>query len=449
MPAGWRASLIDDGSQFGNDPHGIDLSWATGLERGQEEAGFGMSTGDQGDATVPAGSGAAGGRLINISDLTGAGKIIERLLQSLETAMGYAFRPSIIRREGRARITVDAERVEAMARAEAAAKLIVTRTDIEVEQLRASPPDMLSVEQRAVRRLRAEKMRGIENVERIVDETVQLLQDKADIDDVEPQPIDPDWLDQFLRFAENVSDERIRQIWATILARQGTERDRRISIATLKILRLLEPRFARQFRQCVQFSAVFGKCFDVWDQNDDAIDLNLHDTDTQMLEEVGFLRRADIHAPTLVLRDCVLAFHDEAGQPKSVHYQIAYPSWRGTELASVFFPHYLDVANGSQGPDVDIAGPYFPIAVRQRILREWAVRFSNYCHDVRAGFSMPLMNDVTSEIEFVLTHRWTGNRWEQLGNVADLRRGLKTEGPDRENFNKRLNYLRRLLKDPT
>ncbi|WP_203077143.1 DUF2806 domain-containing protein [Falsiroseomonas ponticola] len=392
------------------------------------------------------------------TDLTGVGKVIESLLDAAGRSLGYVLKPWSIRREGYAQIEVEAARIEAIAGAEARAKQRLAQAERAAAAPLGLPDDDAEATNRAGIRVRTRELRATRNVERILGETRERLLEWHPEEAVRPAPIAPDWMDQFMRLAEHISDDDIREIWVRILARQAVASDRKTSLATLDILRLLEPHLAREFQRCVAFTCVFGTCFDTWESEDEATILNTHHTDMHALEEIGFLKRVSIHAPVVVFRNFLIGCFDRAPvrakraggslqlKPKSFTHDVVNLSWRGTELASVFTPDYLDITNGTLEPTAESGGAFHALEVRRRILLEWGTRLQNFCDRVRVGVSVPTMRDVTSGFEAAFTHEFAGDRWVPLA-PSEIEAQLELQGINRQVIDQKMAVLRSIIGD--
>jgi hypothetical protein len=372
-----------------------------------------------------------------VADLVGVGRVVEALTNAVGKSLGYVLKPWQIRRVGRAKIDIEATRIREIAAARAGVGSVNTQPVLQRRAFRpesnvpavvtvgrartgnATPDDM----ERTALRVRTAELRRTGNIEGIVWLAERHVRQLGARESVQPDEIRSDWMDQFLKLAENVSDDQIAEIWARILARQVVRNTRKTSLATLDILRLLESHQAIQFQRCVAFTCSFGICFDVWDQNDDSVVLNTNDTDVLALEEIGFLKRNRVNSHIIVFRDFVLGFFFGPGgaelppknwMPKVLEYDFIQLSWRGTELASVLVPHYLDVVNGDRRPGPRDAGIFARVGVRRAIIREWAMRMLNRCSFVAIGASIPLMRDVTSGVEPVFTHVFVDKGWRPL-----------------------------------
>lgn len=94
------------------------------------------------------------------------------------------------------------------AKAEAEAKIIEAKADIEVEQLKA----------RALERWVAEETIMQANMESVVQKSLAKIDDHAN-----PKDVDPDWLRVFFENARKFSNEEVQKLWARLLAEEVNE----------------------------------------------------------------------------------------------------------------------------------------------------------------------------------------------------------------------------------
>jgi len=121
------------------------------------------------------------------------------LIEKISEALGGAFRPWQLRRIAAA----EADVAQVRATAEAAAKLILKRAELDADDL----------SQRAAHRLIGEELRKQVNIDRVIDKALPNLAESA-----KPENIANDWLVNFFEKCRLVSDDQIQEIWARILA---------------------------------------------------------------------------------------------------------------------------------------------------------------------------------------------------------------------------------------
>ncbi len=123
--------------------------------------------------------------LVNIGDLAEPAKV---LIEKLASAGYILYEPTHIKR---------------VAKAEAKAALIQAESEIEIDHLK----------RRTAHRLIEEETRYQKNMEEITAKAVNQLNDDAD-----PNTIDDDWIIKFFDKSRLVTDDKVQDLWASILA---------------------------------------------------------------------------------------------------------------------------------------------------------------------------------------------------------------------------------------
>lgn len=314
---------------------------------------------------------------VSVKDLAGIGSAGEKIIDAISGAIGTLYRPTSIRKDGRAMADAEAYRIEKRAMAEAKARLI-------------SEDAELTIEARAANRLRAQEVRRQVALEATVDEAVARSGRRPK---ATGRALDEDWTNAFITHAQEISGEELRAIWARILADQATDGAPEVSRATLDSVRLLEPSMARQFEAAIRMWAALGQIMHLDDSPDGM--MNLHSPEMMALEDIGLLKRIDRDEPNLEFTDgVVLSFFDGAdsfwGTPqplprdgklegrltsRRVRLDRMIPTWRGQELAAVLVEG-LHVAMMS-GDYETIAPGYGTHDIRLGYLTDWAAQISD------------------------------------------------------------------------
>ena len=134
--------------------------------------------------------------LVNLGDL---GKPIDTLIHKISDATGVLYEPRRIRHKAEA----ESDAAITSAKAEAAANIIKTESEIEIADLR----------QRAEQRRIKEDMRDQKNMEDIIAQTVPHLNEEAKSDSMED-----DWIANFFDKCRIVSDGEMQSLWSRVLA---------------------------------------------------------------------------------------------------------------------------------------------------------------------------------------------------------------------------------------
>lgn len=182
-------------------------------------------------------------------DTKGAGRAIEKLLEVVASGVGVLWEP---------------RRMRAAAQADVDVKLIHARGEQQLRMLRAtfdSPqtavidgealdvrvgPDgeAIPLVRRVERRLQLQEAKRQINIEAVVAEAAGEIRGAPDAP-VSSDPVDEDWTARFFQYAQDVSNESMRSLWAKVLANEvrrpcGTLR-------ALEVLRNLSPAEAAIF----------------------------------------------------------------------------------------------------------------------------------------------------------------------------------------------------------
>ena len=110
----------------------------------------------------------------------------------------------------------------------------------------------LTLSERAEIRITGEQVSQQQNRENIARATIEQAEAEFDTAAASPPTVDPDWLGQFWRLAENISNDDVQQFWATILARTclGTGT---VGARTLTFLSTLSADEARALERASQY----------------------------------------------------------------------------------------------------------------------------------------------------------------------------------------------------
>lgn len=137
-------------------------------------------------------------------DLGGLTKPAEILTNRVCDAIGGSFRPRQIRR---------------VAQAEADAKIINAKSEIECKQLQEAAGFVDGdIGARAIRRMVEEEVKKQANIEEITSLAIEKLTNNA-----KPEDIDQDFITNLFDKCKNVSDEDMQSLWASLLAGEANK----------------------------------------------------------------------------------------------------------------------------------------------------------------------------------------------------------------------------------
>ena len=366
-----------------------------------------------------------------IEDLAGLGKITEVIFGSIGKAIGTVIEPWQTRRVGYAKADVEAYAIEKKAEAERRALMITGEAtasailDVQSEKTK--------LRERAGQRVIAQEMTRQRNIELIVDEAAEEAR-RAEQDGAGARPLDDDWINAFLEYAQNVSHEDLRHIWARILASQATDGAPTVSKATLDAIRLIEPHQARMFERAVRLYLAMGQIMDI--DPIDGVDVGYYSQmpEAMALEDLGLLKRMRDLEPHLDLHGGILTFWMDVAPPSSIggsqyilwsddrvrddwmfkvtaimrgegrdHERLRNPirverqilTSRGFELAAIVIPEFQAYFQNQRQADESVLGDYAGAEIRAGILNEWSGKFS--AMGAAVIFAEPLTRDIENE----------------------------------------------------
>ena len=227
--------------------------------------------------------------LVNLGDL---GKPIDTLINKISDATGVLYEPRRIRHKAKA----ESEAAIISAKAEAAADIIKTESEIEITDLH----------RRAAQRLIQEEAKRQKNMEDIIDKAEPHLNEEA-----KPDAMEDDWVANFFDKCRLVSDSEMQSLWARVLAGEANAPGT-YSKRTVNLLSDLDKNEAELLTQLCGFGwmivnfapLVFNEKAEIYNRHDINFDTLIH------LENIGLIQFAAPHDFT------------EPGLPKkfTVHY---------------------------------------------------------------------------------------------------------------------------------
>jgi hypothetical protein len=304
-----------------------------------------------------------------LTDLAGMGQVGTALVDLVARSVGWVTEPIQQRRL----LKVEEDRIIRLAEANAMADYI--RTGDEGLRLRAG------------QRLLQRELTRQRNLEAAMSDGVRLAFDELTREGSQPQPPGDDWMAQYQTFVENISEDRLRQIWARLLANQVNPNRAKVSLATLDALRLVEPHHAETFLDCCRMWSAFGTIQDVWFdfEEETGLEFTTYSHDIQALVGLGlltlvtrprsylsgqgysflFLKNDDPHDAPLVTAD---TWYD-------ADYVSVQPSWIGHELMAILYPALALARGGTEGEAV--LGRWANLKDRVEVLISWRKTFSS------------------------------------------------------------------------
>jgi len=193
---------------------------------------------------------------MEIKDLAGLSQPMTKLIEVVEKGVGQLFKPWQIKRIADAKV-YEIERVAlALEKNSDALKTLEydgEKVKLLCEQRGVSPEaaqELIALNERAVSRLTHRELRRQANIEKAVHYAMdELLQ----VEHVSAEPVAEDWIARFFNIVEDVSNEKMQQLWGRILAGE-IKRPKRYSLRTLEALRNISPEEAELFRKVGKYA---------------------------------------------------------------------------------------------------------------------------------------------------------------------------------------------------
>ncbi len=245
---------------------------------------------------------------MKVSDLLGAGKGIDKLIDVIQKGLGRAFKANFERKD----IETRALEIEKLAEAQAKALGIMatavrqntlgtgsikySNNGIEITSNKENNGLENYVLQEAViadRIKLKESYQGIIkqlNIENVTAIAAEELKNENEISD---EPVNQDWANRFFNIVGDVSDEEMQTLWGRILAGE-VKQPNSYSLRTLELLRNLSKTEAETFINISKL-AIGHNTFKVIFKGDDEVykDYGLYYLDFAAMVEIGILQPSD------------------------------------------------------------------------------------------------------------------------------------------------------------
>lgn len=235
---------------------------------------------------------------LTVKDLAGLSEPACKFIDALRATTGVLFEPARIRRK---------------AKAEADAAITAARANLEIKE----------IERRAFERIKNREARRQKNIENIVEEATQQIPPNST-----GQALDEDWVSEFMNHCQDVSDEKMRQVWSRILAGEFSSPGK-YSLRTLNFIKLLSKKDADLFSRFCSF---------LWVAGNDLAYLKTDKTE-KFLTDNGFPYASHLHLQTLGLINMEMTLGITFSATKGVlsyygrPYQFEFPE--GTEKPTI------------------------------------------------------------------------------------------------------------------
>jgi len=184
-----------------------------------------------------------------MEDLLGLGKGSEKLIDVIANAVGAIYRPYGIRREAEA----EAYKLKIIeeARTEQKAEEVRALASAKRDEMLILDSATSTLEERAAARKRFDELRRQNNLENVLKGAFDHIKD-----DVCKEPVDPDWLQALVKYAEEANSAPLQDLWSRVLAGE-TELPGSFSLRALETLKKMSKREAEIFQTACQIGSYF------------------------------------------------------------------------------------------------------------------------------------------------------------------------------------------------
>src|ERR1039457_72240 len=237
---------------------------------------------------------------MDINDITGAGKAIEKLLDVLSRGVGAVYRPISIKKEGEA----EAYRIKLIekAKSQSEADKIVEIAKAEIEKSILINTNISELAQRAEHRVTSKETKRQNNIENIAHFSVNEISNET----VSANPVNEDWLDRFFNIAQDINDNDMQNLWGKVLAGE-VAKPGSYSLRCLEALRNMTQAEAEMFQKLCTICFTNGDIYKL--ETEDSLEKYGIDLDVIMAlssagvlyDTPGFLRR--LNAADFGIRD--------------------------------------------------------------------------------------------------------------------------------------------------
>ncbi|MBK3519820.1 DUF2806 domain-containing protein [Carboxylicivirga marina] len=194
---------------------------------------------------------------MEIKDLTGLSKPLQKLIKVVSQGVGALSSPYLIRK------TADARAYEIKVLSEAIKdnqqdlkKIGFTEDKLSLLSLDGNALQKeVPIEERAKNRLEYKEQKRQNNIENITQKAASNLEAETTVSD---EPVNEDWTTRFFDYAEEISNDEMQELWGKILAGE-IKQPKSYSLRTLDIIRNLSEDEAKVFMKFASFALFVPK----------------------------------------------------------------------------------------------------------------------------------------------------------------------------------------------
>ncbi|HWQ98351.1 MAG TPA: DUF2806 domain-containing protein [Clostridia bacterium] len=267
-----------------------------------------------------------------VSDIVKAGvEPISKFIDAVSRGIGCLYEPTKIKKLAAAKASEISIVADAI-RKNDDLPIIYNRDGVQIDA-----SDYLALAERANSRLVFQEMRKQQNIEAIVEKAYREVETFSE---VSSEPVDDDWIVRFFNSVEDVSDEKLQEIWAKLLAGE-IKKPRSSSQRTLDLLKNLSPDEAMLFEKASVCVLESGAEKYIPDETSLLKEQGISFRDLFTLSDAGLINLSELTVTSdlscgdsMIFNDkivCILkAATDES--PKSIQFVVRCLTWAGTEI---------------------------------------------------------------------------------------------------------------------
>lgn len=183
-----------------------------------------------------------------MNDLIGLGKGVEKLIDAISNAVGVLYEPHRIRRQGEAESYK--EKLIAEVRTEAQANEILLLTKAKLNSFELISEAKFSIQERIAAKKAYQEYRKQLNLEKVIEFGVNNVTSS-----VSDAPVDNDWINKLIKYAENATSENMQLLWGKVLAGEvGVPGS--FSLKSLEVLQKMTRSEADAFQTACNISSI-------------------------------------------------------------------------------------------------------------------------------------------------------------------------------------------------
>jgi uncharacterized repeat protein (TIGR03899 family) len=232
---------------------------------------------------------------MEIKDLAGLSEPLKKLIEVLSQGVGALSKPYLIRKTADAK----AYEIKVISKAIKANQQDLKQIGFAEEKLSLMSLDgssiekVLSIEERTQNRVEYQEQKRQKNIENITQKAAVNLESETTVSE---EPVDEDWTTRFFKYAEDISNDEMQELWGRILAGE-IKQPKSYSLRTLDILRNLSKQEAETFLKFASLAIHSAGTSFILNFNGEKLleeKYGLKFNERLLLEELGFLTANDL-----------------------------------------------------------------------------------------------------------------------------------------------------------